>query len=73
MIAVDAVPQDVQFFRDALHSVGSVTTVASGSGPTSKTGFPTLIVVLVGLILLALALNEHTLGRLTWGRSGRTT
>jgi von Willebrand factor type A domain len=73
MIAVDAIPQDVQFFRDALHSVGSVTTLASGSGPGSRPAFPTLIVVLVGLILLALALNEHALGRLTWGRRGRTT
>lgn len=68
MIAVDAVPHDVQFFRDALHSVGSVTTLASGGGSSSSPGFPTLIVVLVGLFLLALALNEHTLGRLTWGR-----
>jgi VWA domain-containing protein len=72
MIAVDAVPHDVQFFRDALHSVGSVTTLAGGGGSSSSPGFPTLIVVLVGLFLLALALNEHTLGRLTWGR-GRTT
>ena len=72
MIAVDAVPQDVQFFRDALHSVGSVTSLAKDGGSSSAPGFPTLIVVLVGLFLLALALNEHTLGRLTWGR-GRTT
>ena len=72
MIAVDAIPQDVQFFRDALHSVGSVTTLASGGGSSSSPGFPTLIVVLVCLFLLALALNEHTLARLTWGR-GRTT
>jgi hypothetical protein len=71
-IAVDAIPQDVQFFRDALHSVGSVTTLAAGSRP-ARPAFPTLIVVLVGLIALALALNEHALGRLTWGRRGRTT
>jgi hypothetical protein len=73
MIAVNAVPQDAQFFRDALHSVGSVTTLAGGSRPAARPTFPTLIVVLVGLFVLALALNEHALGRLTWGRRGRTT
>jgi hypothetical protein len=70
MIAVDAVPQDAQFFREALHSVGTVTTLTKAPGGGSA--FPTLLVVLVGLIAVALALNEHTLARLTWGR-GRTT
>jgi len=72
MIAVDPVPQDERFFRDALRSVGTVTTVASGSAPAGRPAFPTLLVVLIGLIALALALNEHALGRLTWGR-GRST
>jgi hypothetical protein len=67
MIAVDPVPQDEQFFRDALRSVGTVSRATSGS-PTGGQGFPTLLVVLVGLIALALALNEHALGALTWGR-----
>jgi von Willebrand factor type A domain len=67
MIAVSALPQDVQFFRDALRSVGTVSQAdrsTGGGGPS----FPTLLVVLVGLIALALALNEQALGALTWGR-----
>jgi hypothetical protein len=72
MIAVDALPQDERFFREALRSVGTVTTLASGNAPGGGTAFPTLLVALVGLIALALALNEHVLGRLTWGR-GRAT
>jgi hypothetical protein len=68
MIAVDALPQDEQFFREALRSVGTVTTLTNGNAPGGGAAFPTLVVVLVGLIALALALNEHTLGRLTWGR-----
>jgi hypothetical protein len=66
MIAVDAVPQDARFFREALHSVGTVTTLTRAPGGGSA--FPTLLVVLVGLIAFALALNEHALARLTWGR-----
>ena len=67
MIAVDAVPQDEQFFRDALRSVGTVSR-ATGNSDGGGHGFPTLLVVLVGLIALALALNEHALGALTWAR-----
>lgn len=67
MIAVDAVPQDEQFFRDALRSIGTVSS-ATGSPGGRGHGFPTLLVVLVGLIALALALNEHALGALTWAR-----
>ncbi|MGE5273480.1 MAG: vWA domain-containing protein [Verrucomicrobiota bacterium] len=65
MIAVDALPQDERFFREALRSVGTVTTLTGARGGRSP--FPTLLVVVVGLIALALALNEHALGRLTWG------
>ncbi len=68
MIAVDPVPQDEQFFRDALRSVGTVSRATSGNPGGGGHGFPTLLVVLVGLIALALALNEHALGALTWGR-----
>jgi von Willebrand factor type A domain len=72
MIAVDPVPQDEQFFRDALRSVGTVSRATSGTPTGGGHGFPTLLVVLVGLVALALALNEHALGALTWGRR-RTT
>lgn len=69
MIAVNPVPQDAQFFRDALGSGGSVTTLrnvrAVHAGGRS---FPTLLVVLIALLVLALAVNEHLLGRLVWGR-----
>jgi hypothetical protein len=73
MIAVNPVPQDAQFFRDALGSGGSVTTLRSvrpiDSGGRS---FPTLLVAVIGVVLLLLALNEHLLGRLVWGRGRRT-
>jgi hypothetical protein len=65
MIAIDAQLQDERFFREALRSVGSVTSLTAAPGGNSS--FPTLLVVVVGLITLALALNEHALGRLTWG------
>jgi hypothetical protein len=65
MIAIDALPQDERFFREALRSVGTVTSLTAAPGGGS--GFPTLLVVVVGLIALALVLNEHALGRLTWG------
>ena len=73
MIAVNPVPQDAQFFRDALGSGGSVTTLrtvrpVSGGGRS----FPTLLVALIALILLVVALNEHLLGRLVWGRRRST-
>lgn len=68
MIAVDPIPQDEQFFRDALRSVGTVSRATGGNTTGGGHGFPTLLVVLVGLIAVALALNEHALGSLTWGR-----
>lgn len=73
MIAVNPVPQDAQFFRDALGSGGSVTTLrtvrpVSGGGRS----FPTLLVALIALIVLVVALNEHLLGRLVWGRRRST-
>ena len=73
MIAVNPVPQDAQFFRDALGSGGSVTTLRTarpvGGGGRS---FPTLLVALIALIVLVVALNEHLLGRLVWGRRRST-
>jgi voltage-gated potassium channel Kch len=69
MIAVNPVPQDAQFFRDALGSGGSVTTLHSlRPVDTGGRSFPTLLVVLIALLVLLLALNEHLLGRLVWGR-----
>ena len=69
MIAVNPVPQDAQFFRDALGSGGSVTTLRSlRKVDTQGRSFPTLLVVLIALVVLLLALNEHLLGRLVWGR-----
>jgi hypothetical protein len=35
---------------------------------TGGRSFPTLLVVLIALLVLLLALNEHLLGRLVWGR-----
>jgi von Willebrand factor type A domain len=73
MIAVNPVPQDAQFFSDALGSGGSVTTLRTarpiGGGRRS---FPTLLVALIALIALVVALNEHLLGRLVWGRRRST-
>jgi hypothetical protein len=71
MIAVDPVEQDAQFFRDALRSVGTVSTLTSAGAGSGDGSFPTRLVLVIGLIALALALNEHALGTLTWGR--RTT
>jgi hypothetical protein len=72
VIAVDPVPQDEQLFRDALRSVGTVSRATSGTPTGGGHGFPSLLVVLVGLVALALALNEHALGALTWGRRRAT-
>ncbi len=73
MIAVNPVPQDAQFFGDALGSGGSVTTLrtvrAVHAGGRS---FPTLLVALIALVVLLLALNEHLLGRLVWSRHRST-
>jgi hypothetical protein len=73
MIAVNPVPQDAQFFRDALGSGGSVTTLRSVRAiDAGGRSFPTLLVVLIALVVLLLALNEHLLGRLVWTRRRRT-
>src|SRR5262245_35154219 len=73
MIAVNPVPQDAQFFRDALGSGGSVTTLRSlRSIDTGRRSFPTLLVALIAVVVLLLALNEHLLGRLVWGRRKST-
>jgi hypothetical protein len=72
MIAVNPVPQDAQFFRDVLGSGGSVTTLRSlRKVETGGRAFPTLLVVLIALVVLLLALNEHLLGRLTWAGAAR--
>jgi len=72
MIAVNPVPQDAQFFRDVLGSGGSVTTLRSlRKVETGGRAFPTLLVVLIALVVLLLALNEHLLGRLTWAGVAR--
>jgi hypothetical protein len=68
MIAVNPVPQDAQFFRDALGSGGSVTTLRNLRRVDTGHSFPTLLVALIALVVLLLALNEHLLGRLVWGR-----
>ena len=67
MIAVNPVPQDAQFFRDALGSGGSVTTLRTLRKVDTGRSFPTLLVALIALFVLLLALNEHLLGRLVWG------
>jgi hypothetical protein len=72
MIAVNPVPQDAQFFRDALGSNGSVTTLRTTRADTGGSSFPTLLVVVVALVVLLLGLNEHVLGRLVWGRRRST-
>jgi hypothetical protein len=73
MIAVNPVPQDAQFFRDALGSGGSVTTLRSVRAiDAGGRSFPTLLVVVIAVVVLVLALNEHLLGRLVWGRRRST-
>jgi hypothetical protein len=68
MIAVDPTRQDEQFFREALQSGGSVTTLHSTGASGSRSAFPVTLVVVVALIVLLLALNEQLLGALTWAR-----
>jgi von Willebrand factor type A domain len=68
MIAVDPTRQDEQFFRNALQSGGSVTTLRSAGTAGSGNAFPIAIVVVVALVVLLLALNEQLLGALTWAR-----
>ena len=73
MIAVNPVPQDAQFFRDALGSGGSVTTLRNVRAiHTGGRSFPTTLVLLIAVVVLLLALNEHLLGRLVWGRRRST-
>jgi hypothetical protein len=72
MIAVNPVPQDAQFFRDALGSGGSVTTLRTLRKVDTGRSFPTLLVALIALFVLLLALNEYLLGRLVWGGRRRT-
>ena len=73
MIAVNPVSQDAQFFRDALGSGGSVTTLRTVRAVDAEgRSFPTLLVALIVLVALLLALNEHLLGRLVWGKRRST-
>jgi hypothetical protein len=74
MIGIDPNRQDEQFFREALRSGGgSVTTVRAASAVgRSEPSFPVLLVVVVALVALLLALNEHVLGALTWSRRRET-
>jgi hypothetical protein len=70
MIGIDPNRQDEQFFRDALRSGGGTVTslrTASTIGKGART-FPIALVVVVVLVALLLALNEHVLGALTWSR-----
>jgi hypothetical protein len=72
IVAVNPAKEDEQLFRAALGSGGSVTTLRSGTGhdtlPRSRPGFPLALIVAAGLLALLLALNEHALGALSWGR-----
>lgn len=74
IVAVNPQPEDERFFRSALQPVGgSVTTLRAGvfgvaSGGEGGSAFPVALVVLAALIALLLALNEHLLGTLDWGR-----
>jgi hypothetical protein len=46
-----------------------VTTLRTlRAADTGGGSFPTLLVALIVLVVLLLALNEHLLGRLVWGR-----
>jgi uncharacterized membrane protein len=71
MIAVNAVREDEQFFREALGSDGSVTSLRTRAGVDDGSGFPISLVAVVLLVALLLALNEQILGALTWGRGRR--
>ncbi len=73
IVAVDPTKEDEQLFRGALDSGGgSVTTLRPtprrDTLPRSGPSFPLAVVIAVGLIALLLALNEHALGSLSWGR-----
>ena len=72
MIGINPVAEDVRYFQAALGpGGGSVTTVGTDKATEIQEAggaFPVGLVVAAGLIALLLALNEQTLGRLTWGR-----
>ena len=73
MIGINPVAEDVRYFRAALGPGGGSVTTVGAQKPTEieKAGgaFPVALVVAAGLIALLLAVNEQTLGRLTWGRA----
>jgi hypothetical protein len=72
MVGINPVAEDVRYFQAALGpGGGSVTTVGTDKPAEIQqagAAFPVGLVVAAGLIALLLALNEHVLGRLTWGR-----
>ena len=74
VVGVNPVPEDAQYFRDALGTQGgSVTALRSGVAgggtvPRSRPSFPVAVVVLAALLALLLAVNEVTLSALAWGR-----
>jgi hypothetical protein len=73
MIGINPQPADEQFFRQALEPGGGSVTALRGdavrhTAAPSGTRFPVALVVAAGLLALLLALNEHLLGALSWGR-----
>lgn len=74
MVAIDPNRQDEQFFREALRSGGGSVTTLRTAGQVSggRRTFPVLLVVVIALVALLLALNEHVLGALTWSRRKET-
>ncbi len=73
MVGINPQPVDEQFFRQAVApGGGSVTALRSGKAgrhaAPAGPAFPVALVAAAGVIALLLALNEHLLGSLSWGR-----
>jgi hypothetical protein len=72
-IGLNAAPEDVRYFTEALRPGHGTVQAFKGAAPTEvrRAGsreFPVALVVAAGLVALLLALNEHVLGALAWGR-----
>ena len=77
VVAIDPTKENEAFFRGALQPEGgSVTTLRPAPRHAtlvrSRPSFPLAVVIVAGLLALLLALNEHALGSLTWGRRRAT-
>jgi hypothetical protein len=73
VVAVNPTKEDERLFRGALGpGGGSVTTLRPtprhDTLPRTHPSFPLTLVIAIGVLALLLAVNEHALGTLSWGR-----